>query len=292
MDYLAVLETNSAYLSLIAGLFGLCVGSFLNVVIHRLPQMLDAQWSSQCRELLNIEQSEELREVPGLFLPRSRCPHCGHQISAWENIPVLSFLLLRGRCSECKSSIAWRYPLIEILTAVLSAIVVQRLGFGWGSLLALGLTWALIALSFIDFDRQILPDVITLPLIWLGLLANLFGLFTDLASAVSGAVAGYLILWSVYHGFRLVTGKEGMGYGDFKLFAALGAWLGWQSLPLILLLASAIGAIISLTLIIGCGRDRHLPIPFGPYLAGAGWVAMLWGSMITTRYFPLASLGG
>lgn len=273
-------------LAAIAGLLGLCVGSFLNVVIHRLPKMMERDWQLQCAELHgnSIEPTEPLN----LAKPRSRCPNCGHQIGALENIPVISYLLLKGRCSGCKAKISPRYPLIEAFTGLLSAYLAWCFGPTWQGAGALCLAWALIALTFIDFDTQLLPDSITLPLLWLGLLFNSFGAFTDLKSAVIGAMAGYLALWSVYWLFKLATGKEGMGYGDFKLLAALGAWLGWQMLPAVILLSSLVGAAVGIGLIVLARHGRNVPIPFGPYLAAAGIIALLWGRQLTQLYlgFP------
>lgn len=263
-------------------LLGLFIGSFLNVVILRLPIMMQRSWDMQCRELLELEPVAV--EKFNLNTPRSRCPNCGHLIGALENIPVLSYLVQRGRCKHCAEKISPRYPLIELFTALLTGIVAWKLGFGWQGAFAILLTWMLIALSFIDIDHQLLPDDITLPGLWLGLGLSLFALFTDMQSAIIGAIAGYLSLWLVYHGFRILTKKEGMGYGDFKLFALFGAWFGWQQLPLIILLASLVGAVIGIVMITFMGRDRQIPIPFGPYLAGAGWLAMLWGHEITTAY--------
>ncbi|MFO7594236.1 MAG: prepilin peptidase, partial [Pseudomonadota bacterium] len=221
-------------------LLGLFIGSFLNVVILRLPLMMQRSWQIQCRELLELEQTET--ENVNIVTPRSRCPQCGHQLGALENIPVLSYVLQRGRCKHCSAKISSRYPLIELLTALLSGIVAWKLGFGWDGIFAIVLTWALIALSFIDIDHQLLPDDITIPFLWLGLSLSLFGLFTDMPSAIIGAIAGYLSLWLIYHGFKLLTQKEGMGHGDFKLFALFGAWFGWQALPLVILLSSLVGA--------------------------------------------------
>ena len=264
---------------------GLLIGSFLNVVIHRLPKMMDNDWRNQCAELhgQDAPQSEAL----SLSRPRSRCPACGHAITALENIPVISWLILRGKCSACRTPISPRYPVVEALTSLLSALAAIHFGFGWAAAGALLLIWSLIALTFIDFDTQLLPDSITLPLLWTGLLFNLFGTYTDLQSSVIGAMAGYLSLWSVYWGFKLVTGKEGMGYGDFKLLAALGAWLGWQILPLTILLSSLVGALLGIALIVVAKRGRQVPIPFGPYLATAGLIALFWGKELTQTYLRL-----
>ncbi len=286
-----------AMFPLLASVLGLIIGSFLNVVIYRLPIMLDRKWREQCQELIKAGRSSQEahpskvsseEEAFNLIRPRSRCPHCGHPISALENIPVLSFLWLKGKCSACGQPISWRYPAVELLTAILSLAVAWRFGFGAAALGGLILTWSLIALAFIDYDRQLLPDDITLPLLWLGLLLNSFAVFTSLQSAVIGAVAGYASLWGVYQLFKLITGKEGMGYGDFKLFAALGAWLGWQNLPLVILLSSLLGALVGLAFILFFGRDRRLPIPFGPFLCFAGWIALLWGDHITRFYLQIA----
>jgi leader peptidase (prepilin peptidase)/N-methyltransferase len=277
--------------AVIAFLFALLVGSFLNVVIYRLPIMMYREWQEQCAEL-QAADTPELPEKPfNLVVPRSACPSCGAGITAWQNIPVISYLLLRGRCAGCQQKISARYPLVELLTAVLAAIVALRLGFTLESLMAIGLTFALVAISLIDYDHQLIPDSIVLPLLWVGLGMSLFHgyvpgsvLFVSPKDAIIGAIAGYLSLWSVYQVFKLVTGKEGMGYGDFKLLAALGAWLGWQSLHLIILLSAVVGALFGIAMILFRGRDRQLPIPFGPYLAAAGWVAMLWGAQIWNAY--------
>nr|WP_317706745.1 A24 family peptidase [Methylomarinovum caldicuralii] len=268
---------------------GLLVGSFLNVVIHRLPVMLERRWRQECRAFLGL-QEEPVTERFDLVRPASHCPHCGHPIRAWENIPLLSWLLLRGRCSQCRAPISLRYPVVELLTALVSLAVAWRFGVSFQTLWGLVLTWSLVALSAIDIDHQLLPDAITLPLLWLGLLLNVAGLFTDLRSGVIGAAAGYLVLWSVYQVFRLLTGKEGMGYGDFKLLAVFGAWLGWQMLPLIILISSLVGAIAGIALILLQGRDRGQPIPFGPYLAVAGWIALLWGRELTQWYLHLTGI--
>lgn len=268
--------------STFCGLLGLIFGSFLNVVIHRLPLMMEREWQTQCAELRGEEPPAS--EPFSLVRPRSRCPHCGHLITAFENIPVLSWLLLRGRCSTCREKISARYPVVEALTGLLTAFAAAHFGLGWSAAGAIFVIWCLIALTFIDIDTQLLPDSITLPLLWAGLLFNLMGTFTDLQSSVVGAMLGYLSLWLVYWAFKLATGKEGMGYGDFKLLAALGAWLGWQMLPLIILLSSLVGAVVGILLIILAKRGRNVPIPFGPYLAAAGLLALFWGQELTQAY--------
>ncbi len=267
-----------------ASILGLIVGSFLNVVIHRLPEMMMREWRMQCRELQESVTDEGDYEPFNLSTPRSRCPHCSRPITPWENIPILSYLLLKGRCAGCKTSIPLRYPMVEALTALLSALVVWHFGFHWQAAAALLLTWGLIPLIFIDLDHQLLPDDITLPLLWVGLGLSLFGIFTDPRSAILGAMIGYLSLWSVYMLFKLLTGKEGMGYGDFKLLALFGAWLGWQAIPLIVLLSSLVGATTGILLILLRRHERSTPIPFGPYLASAGWIALMWGDSITQTY--------
>jgi len=272
-------------LAAMAGLLGLCVGSFLNVVIHRLPKIMEQEWQAQCAELHG--ESTSTAAHLSLAKPRSRCPVCGHQITALENIPVLSYLLLKGKCSGCGTSISARYPIIEILTGLLSAYTAWHFGPTLQAAGALLLVWSLIALAAIDFDTQLLPDAITLPLLWLGLVFNLANTYVDLPAAVVGTMAGYLALWTVFWLFKLATGKEGMGYGDFKLLAALGAWLGWQMLPTIILLSSVVGAIVGITLIIVARRGRNIPIPFGPYLAAAGGIALFWGPQLTRSYLGL-----
>jgi leader peptidase (prepilin peptidase)/N-methyltransferase len=264
---------------------GLMVGSFLNVVIYRLPKMMELGWRQQCAEL----RGEEPATAPAynLLVPRSACPHCNHAIGAWENIPVISYLLLRGKCKGCGAAISPRYPIIEAVSGILCAYAAWHFGFGVAAAGALLFIWALIALTAIDFDTQLLPDDITLPLLWLGLLFNLFGVFAGLHSAVLGAIFGYLALWGVYWLFKLVTGKEGMGYGDFKLLAALGAWMGWQMLPLIIILSSLVGAVVGITLIVVAKHGRSVPIPFGPYLAGGGLIALFWGKQLTQGYLQL-----
>jgi leader peptidase (prepilin peptidase)/N-methyltransferase len=273
---------------------GLLVGSFLNVVIYRLPKMMERDWQAQCRDFLttdgdiaSLPANNSTQEPFNLMVPASRCPHCGHKIRPWENIPIVSYLFLGGKCSNCKAGISIRYPIVELVTGLLSVAVIYYVGINWSGLAALVFTWSLVALTMIDVDTYLLPDDITLPLLWLGLIVNSFSSFTDLPSALWGAIAGYLALWSVYKLFKLVTGKEGMGYGDFKLLAALGAWMGWQMLPQIILLSSLVGAVIGISMIIIRGRDKNIPIPFGPYLAIAGWIAFVWGDTINQSYLKL-----
>ena len=265
--------------TLAAALLGLLIGSFLNVVIYRVPKMMQ-------RESDNYVAHESGKELPhtdrfNLMVPRSACPHCGHQITALENIPVISWLALRGKCSQCKAPISPRYPLVEAFTGVVSALMVWHFGSGWTGLAALVFTFALIAMTFIDFDTQLLPDDLTYPLLWLGLLVNLNGMFVPLREAVIGAAAGYLVLWGIYWLFKLATGKEGMGYGDFKLLAALGAWLGWTMLPTVILVSSVVGAVVGISLIVFTRHGREKPIPFGPYLAAAGLIALLFGNQVS-----------
>jgi leader peptidase (prepilin peptidase) / N-methyltransferase len=286
-------------------LLGLIVGSFLNVVVYRLPIMLERDWRSQAAELLSpinetAGSSPAAQAAPSRFTlstPRSACPSCKAPIKAWQNIPVLSWLLLRGRCASCKTKISLRYPLVELVTGLLSAWVAWHFGFGVPAVCALLLTWTLIALTGIDFDHQLLPDGITLPLMWGGLAASaILGpiagspIPVSAPDAIIGAVSGYVSLWLVFHTFRLITGKEGMGYGDFKLFAALGAWLGWKLLPLVILLSAATGALLGILLIVLRGRDRSAPMPFGPYLAAAGWLAMMYGEVLVSSYLRLSGL--
>ncbi len=278
----------------VALLFGLVIGSFLNVVILRLPKRMQAELADACADLRGEESTPLPSRLFGLdFLisPPSTCPKCGHGIKAWENIPIISYLLLRGKCSECSNPIGIRYPIVEAITGVLSLVVVMHFGPTMQAAAALILTWGLVALTAIDLDEQLLPDQLTLPLMWLGLLVNTQGLFTDLTSAVIGAATGYLVLWFVFQLFRFLTGREGMGYGDFKLLAAFGAFFGWQLLPQVILLSSLIGAIVGIALVVVRGRDRQIPIPFGPYLAGAGFVALLWGDEINRSYLQLAGFG-
>lgn len=289
MALFSLLANNLVLLIALVSIIGLLVGSFLNVLIYRLPIMMQSAWRKECYDYLTLANPDSNNESFNLILPLSRCPQCKTAIKPQHNIPVLSYLLLKGRCAYCAEPIALRYPLIEALTALLSAIIAWHFGYSPQLLFALLLTWSLIALSFIDIDQYLLPDTIILPMLWLGLLLSLFHLFTDSHSSIIGAVAGYLSLWSIYHLFKLMTGKEGMGYGDFKLLALLGAWLGWHYLVLIILLSSLVGAIVGITLIITGKHARDKPIPFGPYLAAAGWIALLWGNNLNQWY--LHSLG-
>ncbi len=261
------------------------MGSFLNVVIYRLPKILEREWQEQCAELRG--EPVEVWQPYSIVAPRSACPHCGHKISALENIPLISYLALRGRCSGCSATIPLRYPAIEALASFISGFIAWHFGFGLIAFAALVFAWAMIALAFIDIDTQLLPNDITLPLLWAGLLVNSVEGFTDVRSAVIGAVAGYLALWSVYWGYKLITGKEGMGQGDFKLLAVIGAWLGWQMLPLVILFSSLVGSIAGLGLILIAKHGRHVPIPFGPYLVGGGFIALFWGNQINRAYFNL-----
>ncbi len=269
-----------------SALIGLLFGSFLNVVIHRLPKMMEREWQQNCRDFLGQPETNNTQEEIkyNLVVPRSACPNCGHQISALENIPVISYLFLRGKCKKCTSPISIRYPLVELLTGILFASISWKLGATGLTLVSWFFILALIALTFIDLDTQLLPDDITLPLVWLGLLVNLNHGFCDLQSAVIGAVLGYLSLWSVYWLFKLITGKEGMGYGDFKLLAAIGAWFGWQLLPAVILLSSIAGTIVGISLIVFAKHGREVPIPFGPYLAIAGIAALFCGDQLSKIY--------
>lgn len=279
------------YLIIAAGLFGSLIGSFLNVVIYRLPLSLISGWRKECKEFLSEDSGikfdddkESDSKTFNLAFPASHCPSCKKGIPAWCNIPVLSYLLLKGKCLHCKCNISIRYPFIELLTALITAFVYSVYGLTYEALAVMIFSWVLISLTFIDIDHQLLPDNMTLPLLWAGLVLNSFGMFTDLQSALFGAVFGYLTLWTVYWLFKLVTGKEGMGFGDFKLLAALGAWMGWQQLPLIIILSSLVGAILGILNIVISGKDKNKPIPFGPYLAIAGWIAFFWGSDIQQAY--------
>ena len=269
-------------------IIGAFIGSFLNVVIHRIPVMLERQWKSECRELLEPDIDTAELSKYNLSVPRSHCPDCNHQVKAIENIPIISYIFLKGKCSGCGIKISPQYPFVELLTAIFTIIIVWKFGFSLQALGGVIFTWFLIALSGIDIKTQLLPDNLTLPFLWLGIIFNLFSTYTDLTSSVLGAIFGYLALWLVFHLFKLVTGKEGMGYGDFKLLAALGAWLGWQSLPLIILLSSAVGAVFGIFMIVTKLQERSQPIPFGPYLAMAGWIAMLYGEQLTSLYLDKA----
>ena len=291
-EFFLLLQSTPLLFIGMSAILGLMVGSFLNVVIHRLPRMMELAWRQQCAELRDeVSLPTEIQSASiqryNIVVPRSSCPHCGHVLSAWENIPIFSYLLLRGKCKNCSAPISPRYPIVEGISGILSAFAAFHFGFGWAALGALLLIWALLALAVIDLDTQLLPDDITLPLLWSGLLFNLFGIFANSHSAVLGAVIGYLTLWSVYWLFKLTTGKEGMGYGDFKLLAALGAWLGWQMLPLIILLSSLVGAVVGITMIVAFKHGRNIPIPFGPYLAGGGLIALFWGQTLTSEYLQM-----
>ncbi|MFK5914797.1 MAG: A24 family peptidase [Woeseiaceae bacterium] len=273
-------------------ILGLLVGSFLNVVIYRLPVIFKREWRKDCCQYLEenykakiqLDITDEPTEPFNLVKPDSTCPSCGHIIRAWENIPVLSYLFLKAKCSNCQSPISIRYPLVELFSAILAGLCAWHFGFSIEGFAAVLLSWALITLALIDYDTQYLPDQITLPFLWLGLILNLDNTFTDINSSIVGAIAGYLSLWSVHHLFKLITKKEGMGYGDFKLLALLGAWLGWQYLPMIIILSSLVGSVIGISLILFKKHQRDIPIPFGPYLAIAGWIALLWGSQINQSY--------
>ncbi len=296
MDVINFIAGNPMFYLVLAFLTGLMVGSFLNVVIYRLPVMLEREWKQQCSEIMNLEPMEEKARF-NLLTPGSTCPSCGHRITALQNIPILSYLWLRGKCAACATRISPRYAVVELLTGIVSILVVWRFGFTLEALAALFLSWTLIALSGIDLDHKLLPDSLTLPLLWTGLLISLAGklvsaetLFIDPADSIAGAVIGYLALWSVYQLFLLITGKEGMGYGDFKLLAALGAWLGFQQLPLIIFFSALAGALAGIVMIVALGRDRQIPIPYGPYLAVAGWVALMWGGDLSAYYFHIAGL--
>ncbi len=280
------LQTNVWFFYTVIIFLGLTVGSFLNVIIYRLPVMLDREWTQQCHDYLQHDatDTETRAEKFNLSYPPSTCPQCQHKIRAWENIPVISYIMLGGKCSHCKTPISIQYPLVETVTAILSVFVAWHFGATAQTMAALILTWSLVALTMIDAQKQILPDNITQPLLWLGIIVNIPKLFTSIESSVTGAIAGYLILWFIYHLFRILTGKEGMGYGDFKLLAALGAWMGWEMLPLIIVLSSVVGAIIGIAMIVFRKHDKGVPIPFGPYLAIAGWIAFLWGPQITRAW--------
>lgn len=287
MSLYAIFFANPGFYYIVVGMTSLLIGSFLNVVIYRLPIMMEREWRAECNRFLNIENESMNAEAFNLMVPRSKCPKCDHKISAFENIPLLSFLILGGKCRGCKSAISIHYPIIELTTCILSVIAAMHFGPGVQSLFAVVMTWTLIVLTMIDFDHQLLPDSITLPFLWMGIICNMFGLYTDIHSSLIGAIAGYMILWSVYMAFKLATGKEGMGFGDFKLLAMLGAWLGWQVLPLIIILSSVLGSLVGIGLVIFSGHQKNKPIPFGPYLATAGWIALMFGDQLTQMYLNL-----
>jgi leader peptidase (prepilin peptidase)/N-methyltransferase len=276
-----------AVLPWVSLVLGLCVGSFLNVVIHRLPRMMEREWREQCAELAGAAVPTAAEGRYNLFVPRSACPACGARIRAVHNVPVLSWLALRGRCAACGARIALRYPVVEVAAGLAGAYAAWRFGASLAALGAMLFCWTLLALAVIDLDTQLLPDDLTLPLLWAGLLLNLERVFAPLPAAVIGAVAGYLALWLIYWAFKLATGKEGMGQGDFKLLAAIGAWLGWQKLPLVILASSVVGAAVGIALIVFARHAREKPIPFGPYLAAAGVIAVFWGETITRRWLPI-----
>ncbi|MDP1773403.1 MAG: A24 family peptidase [Methylobacter sp.] len=292
MQQLSLLLNIPTLFATLAGVTGLLVGSFLNVVIYRLPIMMQRGWRKECTEYLQLspEDAQAAEEPFNLVFPLSRCPGCNTPIKPYQNIPVISYLFLRGKCATCGCHISMRYPIIEAFTAVSSFIVAWHFGYTPQAAFALLLTWSLIALIFIDIDHQLLPDSITLPMLWLGMCLSLFNVYTDAHASIIGAVAGYIALWAVFHLFKLATGKEGMGYGDFKLLALFGAWLGWQYLPIIILLSSLVGAVIGVGMIIFVKHDHTVPIPFGPYLAAAGWIALLWGNDLNQLYLSTAGL--
>ncbi|MDE0797819.1 MAG: A24 family peptidase [Nitrosomonadaceae bacterium] len=285
MSFITLLQTNSVFFISLCTTIGLVAGSFLNVIIFRLPKMMEREWNQQCSEL----RGETTKPLPTLNLvkPCSECPHCKHKITALESIPIISYLALRGRCSQCNTSISLRYPIMEALTGIMSGFIAWHFGYGFITVAALIFVWSMIALAFIDLDTQLLPDEVTLPLLWIGLLINLGNGFTDISSAVIGAASGYIFLWLIYWCFKIATGKEGMGYGDFKLLAVIGAWFGWKMLPLVILLSSLAGAVIGIGLIIVAKNKRDTPFPFGPYLVGGGLVALFWGDQLNRTYLDL-----
>jgi len=288
-SFFYALETNNWLFFTIVTIVGLAVGSFLNVVIYRLPIMLENEWRSECKEYLELEldSKNNKTDIFNLSKPHSSCPKCQHKIRTWENIPVISYLFLRGKCSSCGVHISAQYPIVEAATAIFSVLIAIQFGVSLETLFGLIFTWALITLAIIDTKTQLLPDNITLPLLWLGILINTYHIYIDLESSVFGAICGYLILWSIYKLFKLLTGKEGMGYGDFKLLAALGAWMGWQMLPQIILLSSLVGAVIGISMILLKRQEKGTPIPFGPYLAIAGWIAFIWGAEINQSWLNI-----
>ncbi|MRI33703.1 prepilin peptidase [Endozoicomonas sp. OPT23] len=289
MPIFELLQTSPAYLYATLALLGLLIGSFLNVVIHRLPVMMERQWKLDCLEELHPEKVPAEMEPYNLVKPDSTCPSCGHAIRAWENIPVISYLFLRGKCSSCKTGISARYPAIEIVSALLAVTTGVYFGATIQTALVCLFGWTLLTLTMIDYDTKLLPDSLTLPLLWIGLLANSFELFTSLQDAVYGAIAGYMFLWTIFWLFKLLTGKDGMGYGDFKLLAAMGAWMGWQALPIVILLSSVVGIVFFVVLMLFKKLQRTDPIPFGPYLAAAGFIAMIWGEQLLNAY--LSTMG-
>ena len=292
-----VLQQNQTFYIISVFILGLLVGSFLNVVIYRLPVMFKREWRKDCCNYLEenynakiqLDSSKEPAEPFNLVKPNSTCPSCGHQIRAWENIPLLSYIFLKAKCSSCNTSIPLRYPFVELISAATAALCAWHFGFSLAGFSAILLSWALISLALIDYDTQYLPDQITLPFLWLGLVLNLNNTFTDIESSIIGAVAGYLVLWSVHHTFKLITKKEGMGYGDFKLLALLGAWLGWEFLPAIIIFSSLVGSVVGIALILFKKHQREIPIPFGPYLAVAGWIVLIWGNEINNVYMSWIS---
>ena len=290
-DVIALFEQSPVVFYVTVTILGLVIGSFLNVVIYRLPKMLENEWRCECREFLDdeLKPAKELAKVEELTLskPASTCPKCGHKIKVLENIPVSSWLVLKGKCSACANPISARYPIIETITGLTSLVIAMYYGVTWQVLFMLVLTWSLIALTMIDIDKMILPDQITLPLVWLGLILGLNDVFVSIDQAVIGAIVGYMSLWSIFWLFKLITGKEGMGYGDFKLFAVFGAWFGWQLLPLLILMASLVGAIIGISMMVFKNHEGSKPIPFGPYLAIAGWITALWGEGIWAWYLGM-----
>jgi leader peptidase (prepilin peptidase)/N-methyltransferase len=285
MSFITLLQTNSVFFISLCTTIGLVAGSFLNVIIFRLPKMMEREWNKQCSEL----RGETTKPLPTLNLikPCSECPHCKHKITALESIPIISYLALRGRCSQCNTSISLRYPIMEALTGIMSGFIAWHFGYGFITVAALIFVWSMIALAFIDLDTQLLPDEVTLPLLWIGLLINLGNSFTDISSAVIGAASGYIFLWLIYWCFKIATGKEGMGYGDFKLLAVIGAWFGWKMLPLVILFSSLAAAVIGIVLIIVAKNKRDAPFPFGPYLVGSGLVALFWGDQLNRTYLDL-----
>jgi len=289
---LIIFQDSPWFFYIIVGILGLIVGSFLNVVIYRLPIMVENTWKKQCHELLAIEQPNLLKPSFNLVWPSSHCPTCNHVIRVYENIPILSYLFLKGKCAHCNTGISMRYPLIEGLSAIFTLLAAWQFGPTLVLVPVLIFTWSMLVLAVIDFNTQYLYDDITLPILWLGLLCNIFGMFTDLPSAIIGAMTGYLSLWSIFHLFKMVTGKEGMGAGDFKLFAAFGAWMGWQALPIIILLSSVVGAVLGSIFLLTQQKDRNTLIPFGPFLAGAGWLTLVWQTEVLNLYYRWLGFSG